>query len=137
MQMGDHLYVPRLGFKHHGIYLGDGSVIEYGGKGAGRMSVRRVRLFDFARGARRVFVRGYPEGTTLSPEETVALAFERLHEQDYDVFNNNCEHLAYWCKTGRHLSPQADSLKGAVQVAAVVAAAVAIADVTERVASKK
>ena len=27
--------------------------------------------------------------------------FDRLGEQQYDLFFNNCEHFANWCKTGR------------------------------------
>jgi hypothetical protein len=91
------------------------------GMGTGRMSVRRVRLDDFlARGP--AYVKAYAAGVALPRESTVRLACARLAEQRYDLFDNNCEHLAYWCKTGHHYSPQADSLRGGVKVGAVVAA---------------
>ena len=35
-----------------------------------------------------------------SPEETVARAKSRLGETSYNLFTNNCEHFAIWCKTG-------------------------------------
>lgn len=114
MAIGDHLFIKYVWGEHHGIDLGDGTVIEYGGKGEARMSVRRVLRRDFlARGP--AFVKNYAPGTALVPEDTVRLAFARLAEQRYDLFDNNCEHLAYWCKTGNHYSPQAESLKTVVK----------------------
>ncbi len=119
MAIGDHLFIKYVWGEHHGIDLGDGTVIEYGGKGTGLMSVRRVLLRDFvSRGP--AFVKHYAPGTSLHPEETVQLAWTRLRERRYDLFNNNCEHLAYWCKTGRHWSQQAESLKGALTAGVLV-----------------
>lgn len=118
MAIGDHLFIKHVWGEHHGIDLGDGTVIEYGGKGEARMSVRRVLRRDFlARGP--AFVKTYARGAALDPLETVQLAWTRLREQRYDLFNNNCEHLAYWCKTGHHWSPQANGLKQVLAVGAV------------------
>lgn len=36
----------------------------------------------------------------FSPEQTVARAKSILGEREYDLINNNCEHMAMWCKTG-------------------------------------
>lgn len=84
------------------------------------MSVRRVMLRDFlARGP--AFVQHYAPGAALDPLETVRLAWTRLREQRYDLFNNNCEHLAFWCKTGRHHSMQAETLKSVLTVGALCA----------------
>lgn len=83
------------------------------------MSVRQVQLDEFlSRG--QCFVVEYAPGTTLTPDETVELAWTRLREQGYDVFENNCEHLAYWCKTGHHWSPQANGLKSLLKIGTVV-----------------
>lgn len=121
MAIGDHLFIKYLWGEHHGIDLGDGTVVEYGGKGQARMSVRRVSRDHFlARGPS--FVRHYEPDEALPSKETVRLALARLAEQRYDLFNNNCEHLAYWCKTGHHWSPQAESLKGVVKVGLVFGA---------------
>ena len=117
MAKGDHLFVQYPTFTHHGIDLGDGTVIEYGGKGTGHMSVRRVHRNHFlSRGPS--FVRNYAPETALHPGKTVRLAWARLREQRYDLFNNNCEHLAYWCKTGHHFSPQANGLKHVLEFGA-------------------
>lgn len=38
----------------------------------------------------------------------------------YSAFKNNCEHFAYWCKTGQHYSPQANGLRQIVTVGTAV-----------------
>lgn len=107
MAKSDHLVVRYCGYTHHAIDLGDGSVIEYGGKGAERLVVRRMPLAEFCRRG-SVFIRQYPSGTTLPPDYVILLALSRLGEERYDILRNNCEHLATWCKTGRHESAQAE-----------------------------
>ncbi len=129
MAQGDHLFIQYSWGTHHGIDLGDGTVIEYGGKGTGHMSVRRVHRNHFlSRGPS--FVCNYAPGTALHPGKTVRLAWARLREKRYDLFNNNCEHLAYWCKTGQHWSPQANGLKGVLKVGAVIGLIALIASVS-------
>lgn len=136
MAIGDHLYIQYPAFQHHGIDLGDGTVIEYGGKGTGFMSVRRVPLRDFyARGP--AYVLHYPSGAAFHPVQTVRLAWARLRERRYNLFDNNCEHLAYWCKTGRHWSPQANTLRNAVTVGAAIGLIALLAIATNRAASAK
>ena len=36
----------------------------------------------------------------FSPEETLERARSRMGERKYNLFTNNCEHFAVWCKTG-------------------------------------
>ena len=43
-----------------------------------------------------------------SPSETVKRAIGRLGETEYNLFLNNCEHFALWCKTGIHESRQVE-----------------------------
>lgn len=45
-----------------------------------------------------------------SPQETIRRAKSRLGEEEYDLFTNNCEHFAIWCKTGIRESHQINSL---------------------------
>lgn len=113
------MFVQYPSFEHHGIDLGDGTVMEYGGKETGSLSVRRVHHLDFfARGP--VYVKTYPPGSTLHPRETVRRAWRRLREQRYSLIENNCEHFATWCKTGRSVSQQVDKAANAVLVGAVI-----------------
>lgn len=46
-----------------------------------------------------------------SATETVGRARSRLGEAKYNVALNNCEHFAIWCKTGQHVSYQAELSK--------------------------
>lgn len=45
-----------------------------------------------------------------SPNETIQRAQSRLGENKYNLFFNNCEHFAIWCKTGIHESYQVEQL---------------------------
>lgn len=45
-----------------------------------------------------------------SPEETVQRARKELGKKNYNLFFNNCEHFAIWCKTGIHESHQVNEL---------------------------
>ena len=49
-----------------------------------------------------------------SPEETVARARSRLGETSYNLFTNNCEHFAIWCKTGVSESMQVNNMLGSL-----------------------
>lgn len=48
----------------------------------------------------------------FSPEETVARAYSRLGERNYNLLTNNCEHFAIWCKTNISESWQVKDLLG-------------------------
>jgi len=54
------------------------------------------------------------------PAEVIKNARSNIGKFDYDVWTNNCEHFARWCKTGNRESHQADS---ATQVALASASA--------------
>ncbi len=48
----------------------------------------------------------------FSPEKTVIRARECLGEKRYDLFENNCEHFAIWCRTGMAKSSQVEKFFG-------------------------
>ncbi|AFY35017.1 lecithin retinol acyltransferase family protein [Calothrix sp. PCC 7507] len=102
MAKGDHIY-RRMSISmgmtyHHGIDCGDGTVIHYDGK-----TVRRVSKYEFAEG-KEILTEEY--GKCDSPEVVVTRAISKLGEQKYCLVGNNCEHFAYYCKTGQHKSEQ-------------------------------
>lgn len=104
MSRGDHLYVRRRHYTHHGIDCGDGTVIHFGRKraGAGRR-VERVTRTAFARGG-EVHVKTYRH--RLPIEQILRNAESRLGETNYSLVRNNCEHVATWSVTGRRSSRQ-------------------------------
>lgn len=108
--IGAHIVTPRLGYTHHGIYVGGGRVVQYGGLShrLRRGPVEEVSLSQFAQG-RTVWI--HPERARWSdPEEVVRRARLRLGENRYHVLTNNCEHLCEWCVRGEHRSYQVEEL---------------------------
>lgn len=108
MARGDHIKVRRLGFlyAHHGIDMGDGTVIHFSGEPLFPSRARVIRS-DFA-----AFCQGgtshvvpYPN-PVRTPEAVVATAEGLLSAGAYCVLLNNCEHFATYCKTGKTTSYQ-------------------------------
>ena len=90
---GMHVVAHRIGYQHHGIYIGDGQVVAY--------------LLD--------------TGVTYSADEIVDRALDRVGEDDYNLVFNNCEHFANWCITGQAKSYQVREV--AIETAALAAVA--------------
>jgi hypothetical protein len=108
--IGAHILTPRCTYTHHGIYVGHGGVVQYGGlaRRLRRGPVEEVSLSQFAQG-RSIWIRT-SESTWLDPEEIVGRARQRLGEDRYDLLANNCEHFCEWCVRGEHRSYQVDEL---------------------------
>lgn len=70
-----------------------------------------------------VYVREY--GNCNSSDVVIQRAESRLGENAYDLFDNNCEHFATWCKTGIHISEQVRNAGAAAGGASGSGAAVA------------
>jgi hypothetical protein len=107
MAAADHLEVPRRHglFMHHGIDLGDGTVVHYlEGK-----QILRSPLAEFSLGE-PVKVVAHSDANPVGV--TLRRAMGRLGEERYNLMLNNCEHFAVWCKTGQHRSSQVDRALG-------------------------
>lgn len=107
---GAHLITPRIGYVHHGIYLGNGKVIHCGAVSCfiPRGPVEEVSLRDFRRG-RSVAVRsGVP--AEYDARQIIARARSRLGEDRYRLLTNNCEHFCEWCLRGEPRSYQVERL---------------------------
>lgn len=104
MEQGAHLITPRFGYVHHGIYVGGGRVIHYAGfkRFLSRGPVEEVSLDEFA-GGHPVEVIG------TGGCAAVARARQRLGEDRYRFFTNNCEHFARWCISGLSRSLQVEA----------------------------
>ena len=99
MARGDQVYAFReivgIPYEHHGIDCGDGTIIHYSKIGEAQIS--RTSRETFARGG-AVYVKAV--STSFISDIVVQRAESRLGERQYDLFFNNCEHFADWCKTG-------------------------------------
>ena len=106
--LGAHIVTPRRWYTHHGIYVGAGQVIQYGGLSWGlrRDPVEEVSLSKFAQG-HPVWVR-FTGPPWFDPHEVARRARMRLGEDCYSVLTNNCEHFCEWCVRGEHRSYQVD-----------------------------
>jgi len=100
MAKADHLYVSYGCFTHHGIDLGDGTVVHLS---RARGCVCHEPLEQFAAG--RV-VRVHDWASADEPDVVVQRAGQSVGIVGYDLVRGNCEHFASWCKTGRADSRQ-------------------------------
>lgn len=122
MAKGDLIYVNRnheylpIQFKHYGIDCGDGTVIHYAEINNNKYRYHEIiqeSLYSFASiNDVFIFIAIYDDndGFCYSPEAVVERAESRLGEREYDLWKNNCEHFARWCKTGKSISYQTGSL---------------------------
>ncbi|KAA8499362.1 hypothetical protein FVE85_6947 [Porphyridium purpureum] len=123
---GEHLMVWRgdpddedgaVGYWHHGIDCGDGTVIHYTGiDGVKSMNLGRIgrtAMTEFQWTSPRVHIVEYT-GTQrrklLPPDEVVERAESKIGHSRYNIISDNCETFARWCKTGEHVSHQAFGL---------------------------
>jgi hypothetical protein len=123
MARGEHIRVKRIGYWHHGVDCGDGTVIHYNGElfRSQNATVCRVSMGEFARDGE---VRVVHEPFAYEPDRVVQRAEERLGEDRYSALANNCEHFARWCVTGIEESRQVERALYIASGLAVTAAGV-------------
>ncbi len=108
MARADQIYVmrPLVGidgvYQHHGIDYGDGSIIHY--RKTGDQAIISRTSFETFSWGNLVYPVHHP--LVDSADVVIERAESRLGEEQYDLFFNNCEHFATWCKTGRRESAQ-------------------------------
>lgn len=114
--LGAHLVSPRRGYAHHGIYAGHGLVIHYAGFSRGWQPgpVEEVALDRFRMG-RPIAVRDNA-GARHVGAACVERARQRIGENRFSLWNNNCEHFCNWCVHGNSRSAQIDALRARLHV---------------------
>jgi len=104
---GDHIYVRRGGllYSHHGIYVGEGTVINFKGEDKEKRDpvVILTGIENFLSGGT---LRRRNHKKRLSYSESLRIAREHLSEKGYSLPFNNCEHFATFCATGKKKSTQ-------------------------------
>ena len=106
--LGVHVVSRRRGYFHHGIYVGDGKVVHYGGLNGGlrRGPLEETSFSRFSLGQPVWIRRG--RSTLFDREEVIRRARSRVGEDRYRVLTNNCEHFCEWCLRGKPRSYQVD-----------------------------
>jgi len=101
IKLADSLYIQALGYTHHAIYVGDGSVIHYAGEFTEQaLEVQLASLDEFTNG-KQIFRRTEEECPLYhSPEEAINRAYVRLGEIEYNLMFNNCDSFVHWCRNG-------------------------------------
>jgi hypothetical protein len=88
--IGSHLVTPRIGYQHHGLYVGNNQVVHFTSDNL----IATVSLSDFTEG------NGYKMKAFRSPfsrKEIVERAQSKLGKHHYNLMFQNCEHFVNWC----------------------------------------
>lgn len=107
MGVGDHLVVNRGGYTHHGVDLGDGTVIHFNGEPATKIdaTIRRSSRWQFSLG-NAVSICARP----TDPRPAVERAKASQGINGYNLLGSNCEHFASWAVSGVATSAQVREL---------------------------
>lgn len=108
---GDHLCVFRKssGVTHHGIDMGDGTVVDFSENDFGGRSINRRSMAGFTQGDT---VSIHSKAPNYKSDE-IAMRASIAHELGfgrYNLLSNNCEHFANWCFNGERRSKQVEDL---------------------------
>ncbi|NND97304.1 MAG: lecithin retinol acyltransferase family protein [Pirellulaceae bacterium] len=149
MAKGDHFFVWRqhLGvpFQHHGIDMGDGTVIHFT-DGHGGVAGPGVSTADFVvmqtaitvitrDGRDRVHV--IEHSGRLEVDMILERAISKVGREGYHLFYDNCEHFASWCATGVGQSRQVDVACERLSAASVKAVAAGTVRVAAKLGAKR
>lgn len=104
--LGAHLIVKHFGYTHHGIYAGRGRVIHYSGFAHlfKKHPIEITSIDRFSHG-KKIMVQHYNQ-PKFKGRKVVRRMRSRMHENNYHLIINNCEHLCTWAITGVESSPQ-------------------------------
>ena len=114
---GAHIRVQIGEIYHHGIYIGNDEVVQFGmpftlGNMKSDIKVIRSPISDFLQGGFlevRVFNKKEKK-LKNSDDKIVSIALSRLGEGNYDLLKNNCEHFANECVFNQKKSSQVDAV---------------------------
>lgn len=122
---GEHIFVRRRGYTHHGVEVDDGEVIHFTGTPGNKRGamIRRTTMAEFTGSRGKLRYRRY--GRQLDADLVVARAESKLGQSGYGLFSNNCEHFATWCVHDRTASAQVNGAKAAGAVVSSTAAGAA------------
>lgn len=142
LEVGDLLEIVRNGYKHWGVYAGDGKIIHLTCDRSGcdgligifkrflsKSVVKCAKLEDVA-GNCDVFVNNFLDGKLKAKlqEEILQFAQECLGKEGYSILFGNCETFANMCRYGNPVSFQAVNL---VKILFALDAGIAVGKLTK------
>lgn len=94
----------RILYSHYGIYAGSREVIHFSEGKVRRQALRHFTGYDHG----EIEVMSFDEDVIrhISLEDSYERAKSKVGLDGYDLFHNNCEHFALWCRTGKAISTQ-------------------------------
>ncbi len=107
LKKGDHVKVSLGVYEHHGIYTGDGTVVQ-----RTRDGIDEVSLEEFSEGHCIEVV--HHDDRVGKRKDVVRRARSHVGEDGYNLFFNNCEHFANEMVSGDASSEQVESGLGSI-----------------------
>lgn len=114
---GDHIRVKLKGYYHHGIYIGNDEVIQFGHpfdvfSNHDEIAVIKSNIEDFLHGGfLEVRIYNKKELKKKRPaDQIIKTANELIGTKGYHILYNNCEHFANYCVFLEKISHQIDDV---------------------------
>lgn len=115
---GAHIRVKVKNYYHHGIYIGNDEVVQFGhpfnvNEDPKNVLVIKSPIEDFAGPANFIEVYQYSKKELKlknKDEDIIKIALSHLGEGGYNILDNNCEHFANRCVFNKSISLQTDSI---------------------------
>lgn len=115
---GAHIRVQIKSLYHHGIYIGNDEVVQFGlpfdmFRPKEEVKVIKSSINDFLQGGFlevRVFTRKEKKQKN-DDNKIIEIALSKLGEGGYDIVHNNCEHFVNYCIFNKKESLQVDSVR--------------------------
>ena len=119
---GAHIRVQVDSVYHHGIYIGDNKVVQFGlpmsiYQDPNTIKIMESPIEDFLNGG-FLEVRIYDKKEKKSKNkdsDIVKIALSKVGEGNYNLLTNNCEHFANYCVFGKKTSSQVDKVHDEVR----------------------
>ena len=113
---GAHIRVKIKNYYHHGIYIGNDEVVQFGhpfnvNEDPKKVLVIRSPIEDFAGPANFIEVYQYSKKELKlknKDEDIIKIALSHLGEGGYNILENNCEHFANRCVFNKAKSEQVE-----------------------------
>lgn len=115
---GAHIRVQINQIYHHGIYIGNDEVIQFGlpfdiYRPKDEVKVIKSNIIDFLQGGFlevREFTK-QEKKTKNKDQDIINIAISKLGEGGYDIVHNNCEHFVNYCIFNTKKSDQVEKVR--------------------------